>query len=79
MSKHLNFDGYWEGEAVYECDQCQTDQKFRFDDEEEAKDSKTHRKTLRENHGWVMAKVNGQWKEFCCEDCRNKYIRSNTL
>jgi hypothetical protein len=77
MSKELNFDGYWEGEAVYTCDCCGKRYKFRFDSEDEAK-SKTHRENLR-GMGWMVTKVNGRFIDVCSEACRNKYIRNNTI
>ena len=75
--RELEFDGYWEGEAVYYCDECGKSERFRFDSEEI--DSKAHRATLRNEKGWITTKVNGDWKDFCCESCRNKYIRKQTL
>lgn len=77
MSRELEFDGYWEGNTVYSCDCCQKTKKFRFDSEDEAF-SKAHRQALRDA-GWIATKVNGQWKDFCCESCRNKYIRTQTI
>lgn len=77
MSRDLEFDGYWEGEAVYRCDCCQKKAKFRFDSDHI--DSKRHRAILREKEGWITTKVNGVWRDFCSEDCRNKYIRKNTI
>lgn len=78
--RDLNFDGYWEGEAVYECDcpGCNVHYSFPFTSEEEAKDSKKHRAELRKI-GWITTKVNGDWHDFCSEACRNKYIRMNTI
>lgn len=78
MSRELEFDGYWEGEAVYYCDQCHKREKFRFDGEDDI-DSKAHRKDLREKKGWITTKVEGKWHDFCCESCRNRYIRNNTI
>jgi len=79
MSKELDFDGWWEGTAVYTCDCCHSEEKFRFDDEDEAKNSKEHRKILREDKGWFTTKIEGVWHDFCSEKCRNKYIRNNTI
>lgn len=79
MSRELEFDGYWEGAACYSCDCCGKTVKFRFDSEDEAKNAKAHRKALREGKGWITTQVNGIWRDFCKESCRNKYIRTNTL
>lgn len=78
MSRELEFDGYWEGQAVYFCDTCGKLAKFRFDDEEEAKNVRGHRKKMWDA-GWLNTKVNGYWKDFCTENCRNKYIKNNTI
>lgn len=77
MSRELEFDGWWEGVAVYTCDCChKTTAKFRFDSE--VIDSKKHRAEMRKQ-GWHFDRVNGKWVETCCEQCRNKYIRNNTF
>ena len=60
----------------YSCDCCGKDVSFPFDSEDI--DSKAHRKELRERLGWITTKVDGEWHDFCCEACRNKYIRDTT-
>lgn len=77
MARELEFDGYWEGDAVYSCDECGDEERFRFDSDEV--DSKGHRAILRSQKGWITTKVNDEWKDFCCEKCRNAYIRKQTL
>ncbi|MBQ4120677.1 MAG: hypothetical protein IJD35_01545 [Clostridia bacterium] len=72
MSRELEFTGWWEGDAVYRCDHCGNEESFEFDSEDI--DSKEHRAILRREKGWITTKVNGQWKDFCCERCRNQYI-----
>ena len=79
MSRELFFDGYWEGDACYSCDNCQKTVRFRFDCEDQAKDAKAHRRALREKRGWITTKVEGVWADFCGEPCRNKYIRKHTF
>lgn len=79
MSREFNYDGYWEGETVYQCDCCNVHHSFPFTNEEEAKNSKVHRAQLRKDCGWITTQVNGFWHDFCSEECRNKYIRANTL
>lgn len=75
MARELKFDGYWEGDAVYSCDQCGKESKgFRFDSEDVG--SKRHRAELRKR-GWITTKVKEEWHDFCCEECRNKYIKAN--
>ena len=77
MSKELEFDGWWEGDAVYSCDCCHKESRYPFTSEEEA-NSYQPRNELK-SRGWIFTKVNGQWKDFCSEACRNKYIRLNTI
>lgn len=79
MSRDLDFCGWWEGDVIYTCDcpGCTSSESFIFNDEEEAY-SPEYGKILRNRKGWIMTKVNGEWKDFCCEECRNKFIRLNT-
>lgn len=75
MARELNFDGYWEGDAVYSCDECgKESQRFRFDSEDVG--SREHRAELRKR-GWITTKVNDEFKDFCCEKCRNSYINKH--
>lgn len=76
MSRELEFDGWWEGEVVYSCDCCGKRAKFRFDCEDI--DYAEQRSELR-SRGWIFTMVNGRWKDFDSEKCRNKYIRDNTI
>lgn len=79
MSRELDFDGYWTGDAIYSCDcpGCTAEESYRFETSEV--DSKEHRRELRQEKGWLTTKVDGEWKDFCCEACRNKYIRMKTI
>lgn len=76
MSRELVFDGYWEGDAVYTCDNCGAHKKFRFDSEDVG--SKKHRAHLRKKYGWCVTKIGKEWYDFCSERCRNQYIRTKT-
>ena len=78
MRDDLEFDGYWEGNVPYRCDNCMKTELFRFTSREEAFDYKGQQAQLRDK-GWIFTKVNGVWRGFCCEKCRNAYIRRNTL
>lgn len=51
MGRDLEFDGWWEGEAVYTCDCCHKEERFRFDGEDI--DSNLHRQELRRK-GWIL-------------------------
>lgn len=80
MARELEFDGYWEGNVCYTCDcsECRKSVKIRFDSESGAKDFKAERVILKQ-HGWSATKVNGNFRDFCSESCRNKFIRYNTI
>ena len=80
MARELEFDGFWEGNISYTCDcsGCRKRVKIRFDSEAGAKDFKSEHDILRKQ-GWLSTKVNGNFKDFCSESCRNKYIRNNTI
>lgn len=75
MSRELDFSGWWQGDAVYYCDNCRRSEEFPFDSEDI--DSKAHRAELRKK-GWICTKVKDEWKDFCCEKCRNQFIKKNT-
>lgn len=76
--RELEFDGWWTGEVEYSCDCCGNVAKLPFDSEEEANNGKDHRRRL-SKRGWQFTKVNNQFRDFCSEACRNKYIRENTF
>ena len=71
------FTGWWEGDTVYMCDNCGATEEIPFSDQDEANDYKAQRAVLRDK-GWQATKVKDEWKDFCCEKCRNDYIRKHT-
>lgn len=76
MSKETQWsEFYGEGEVVCNCDQCGAEKRFEFDDCHP--DYLYAQRQLR-NMGWGSCMVNGVWRDFCCEACRNKYIKSHT-
>lgn len=75
MSRDLDFTGWWEGNAVYSCDNCHKSEEFPFDSEDI--DSRAHRAELRKK-GWVFTKVDGEFRDFCGYDCRDSFIRKHT-
>lgn len=79
MAREMNFTGWWEGQVEYSCDCCGKAVTFDFEDEETAKDFKAQRKVLREEFGWIVARVNGVYRDFHSEECRDRYIRNNTI
>ncbi len=78
MRDELEFDGFWQGKVPYRCDNCMKTELFRFDDRDEAFDYKGQRSKLRAK-GWLSAKVNGVYRDFCCEKCQSAYVKRNTF
>lgn len=73
MSKQIEWSEYYGvGEIVCTCDECSAYEKFDFDDNSpDFKEAQSKIKRL----GWTSLQVQGKWKDFCCEECRNDYIR----
>lgn len=65
---------YGVGEIVCTCDNCSSEERFDFDNN--YPDFRKVQDELREI-GWMPCKVNGEWHDFCCEKCRNTYIKEN--
>lgn len=72
MSKNIDW-GIIHGEGTIECecDQCGTG--YSYDFEDSYPDFKSCQEELRES-GWISRKINGEWYDFCCEECYHKYI-----
>ena len=76
MSKEVEWGlAYGEGQVVCSCDNCHSDERFDFEDNNPDY-PECQRKLL--FRGWVSTKFHGVWKDFCCETCRNEYIKSHT-
>lgn len=65
---------YGVGEIVCTCDTCSSEERFDFDNN--YPDFRKVQDELKEI-GWMPCKVNGKWHDFCCEKCRNAYIKEN--
>lgn len=75
MSKEVEWGViHGEGTIVCTCDNCGCEEEIEFDggrpDYREAQDEI-------EDLGWMSTKVNGEWYDFCCESCRNQFIKNN--
>ena len=64
-----------EGAIVCYCDQCSSTEEFEFDDSQP--DYRAAQQQLFDM-GWKSMKISGEWHDFCCEECRNKYVKENT-
>lgn len=63
---------YGVGEIVCYCDKCGAQERFLFVD-----NSPNFMSAQQElyNKGWDSLKIEGKWRDFCCEKCRNDYIK----
>lgn len=73
--RELEFDGFWEGIVEYRCDNCGKVVKFRFENEEEAKNVSGQNNALRKKRGWKILDINGHHFDFCCDQCMIRYIK----
>ena len=78
MSRETQFDGWWEGEVEITCDWCRKRHLiFKCFCEDDFKNY-TREQAAKKKEGWITTKVNGHLVEFCCEKCRNEYVRKFT-
>ena len=74
MSKEV----YWglihgEGDIHCECDQCGEEHDYSFEDGDvDFRDCQEELKMM----GWISRKIDGEWCDFCCKECLDKFIRS---
>jgi hypothetical protein len=61
-----------EGEIISTCDECGKTVSTEFD--EGHPDYRQAQADIEAN-GWRSTKVNGEWRDFCTEECRNGYIK----
>lgn len=75
MSKEVEW-GVIHGEGTINClcDNCGAEEAVDFDDG--YPDFRMAQAQI-EELGWLSTKVHGEWKDFCCERCRNQYIKEN--
>lgn len=66
-------DTYGEGEIVATCDNCGKEERSdTFTDNEV--DYRSFQRELFKK-GWISTRVNYRYKDFCCEKCRNDFIK----
>lgn len=63
-----------EGEIVCTCDACGDEYVLPF--EYGQIDYREAQRAI-EEEGWTSCQVNGEWHDFCCEKCRNDYIKKH--
>ena len=75
MSKEIEWSElYGVGDVICCCDTCSTYERFEFEDNNP--DYKCIQKELRKL-GWMSLKIGETWHDFCCEQCRNTYIKEH--
>lgn len=73
MSKEVDWGViHGEGDIVCTCDECGNEHLVPFEDQQV--DYREAQRAI-EDEGWGSCQVNGEWKDFCCETCRNNYIK----
>lgn len=76
MSKEIQWGVYHgEGNIVCTCDNCGFEHEVDFDGG--APDFREAQAEIR-SIGWQSIKIDGEWYDFCCEKCRNEYIKNNS-
>lgn len=76
MSKEIDWSEiHGEGDVVCTCDNCGHQERFPFEDS--TPDYKGVQGKLF-SMGWTSCKVHSSWRDFCCEYCRNQYIKKHT-
>lgn len=79
MSRDTNFTGWWEGEVEITCDGCGKKHiVFKCFDENDFKNY-DREKAAKKKEGWITTKVNGHLCEFCSYECRDQFIKKNTI
>ena len=63
---------YGQGTVKCTCDNCSGEESFEFEDNNP--DFKSVQKELR-NLGWTSCKIEGKWYDFCCDKCKDDFIK----
>lgn len=73
MSKEIEWgDSFGEGEIGCFCDECGDVESIPFENGPDFRDAQQALKAM----GWRSAQIHGEWYDFCCEECRNDYIKN---
>jgi len=68
MSKTVD----WQYSAITcECDNCGNIAEIEFDGE--GPNFKVCQQELKKL-GWVSAQIDGEWEDFCCKECKQKFL-----
>ena len=67
-------DIHGEGDVICMCDQCNREHLVECDG---APDFRLAQREIQEM-GWMSLKIHGVWHDFCCEKCRNDYIKEHS-
>lgn len=64
---------FGEGDVHCTCDSCGDDEVFEFYDGVDFRDVQDYLKDL----GWSSQKINGEWLDFCCMECKSAQASSD--
>ncbi len=74
MSKEIEWGvRHGEGEIICECDHCGECETIYFDNGPDFKSAQEELKT----YGWFSRRIDGQWYDFCKEQCYYNWIKEN--
>ena len=68
MSKTVD---WLSGTITCECANCGSIAEIEFDGEEP--NFKVCQQELKKL-GWVSAQIDGEWEDFCCKECKQKFL-----
>lgn len=73
MSKEVDWGLiHGEGDIVSTCEMCGLEHRYPFEDQDV--DYREAQRAI-ESEGWTSCMVKEEWHDFCCEKCRNDYIK----
>lgn len=72
MSKYTDWGViHGEGEIVCDCDNCDYEERIEFEGYPDYKEAQQELRSI----GWVSKKIDGEWKDFCCQECADEYYQ----
>lgn len=61
----------WDRDFGFDCEYCGDTIGGGLEDFEESQ-------SLMKSSGWINRKVDGEWCNFCCQDCYDAYIHGDS-
>lgn len=57
------------GNVICKCDNCNQEKRVEFNTYPNYKEVQQELRSM----GWVSKKIDGEWKDFCCQECADEY------